>query len=183
MLAVLLAAAEEEPRIHIPETDELIWGSLAFVILFGFLAWKVFPMMRKTLAERAQRIKGSLEGAERTRSEADQVLEQYRQQLAQARQEANQIIEEAKRTAESLRRDLVSNAEREAQDIVARARAEVAGERDRAIQELRGTLGDLSLELASRVIERELADPRAQRAVVDQAINDLARSGNGQSQG
>lgn len=179
MVAVILAVAEEEPRIHIPHLDELIWGSLAFLILFVTLAKFAFPKVQQMLDQRAEKIRSGLEAAEKTKSEAEAMLEQYRRQLAEARGEAQKIIEEAKRTAESLRRDLVARAEQESQDIVARARADVAGERDRAVQELRATIGDLSIQLATRVIERELSQPESQRAFVDRTIEELGSLGNG----
>jgi F-type H+-transporting ATPase subunit b len=183
MLAILLAQAEDETgKFILPHKDELIWATIAFVILFAFLAKAVFPQVRKMLEQRSERIRGQLQAAEDSKSEADRVLDQYRQQLGQARQEAQGIIEEAKRTAESLRRDLVARAEREAQEIVSRARAEVTGERDRALAELRTSVGELTIELTKRVIQRELANEPAQRAYVDQTIAELARVGDGQRQ-
>jgi F-type H+-transporting ATPase subunit b len=180
MLAVILAA-EESTRFILPHTDELIWGSVAFIILFVFLAKAAFPKLRQTLDARAQKIKGSLESAEKSKSDADALLDQYRQQLSEARGEANKIIEEGKRTAEALRRDLVARAEGDAQDIVARARAEVSSERDRALAELRSTIGDLSVQLATRVIQRELANEPAQRAYIDQTIAELSALGDGKT--
>lgn len=178
MLAVLLAA--EEPRIHIPATDELVWGSLAFLIVFSFLAVAVFPKAKEALQKRSDKIKSDLEEAEGQKAEAERLLEQYRAQLADARGEAQRIIDEARRAADDLRRQLEAKAQEEAQGIVAKARADVAGERDRAIQELRSTIGDLSLQLASRVVERELSNPEAQRQLVQQMIDELgATGGNG----
>jgi F-type H+-transporting ATPase subunit b len=185
MLAALILAAEEaDPkRFVLPKTDELIWGAIAFFILFGFLAWKVWPAVKKMLDERAAKIKEGLESAEKSKVEADKMLEQYRKQLDEARGEAQKIIEEAKRTAESLRADLVKKAEAEAQDIVNRARADIAGEGDRVRQALRTELADLSLDLASRVIERELAQPESQKQFVERTIAELAASGNGAGNG
>lgn len=181
MLLALLAAAaeEEEPRIHIPHTDELIWGSLAFLLIFAFLAKFAFPKVKDMLEQRTGKIKGDLESAERTRGEADQVLERYKEQLAEARTEANKIIEEAKRTAEAMRRDLEARAQQEASEIVARARADVGRERDRALQELRVAVGDLSITLATKVIERELSNVEAHRSMVQKVIEELATAGNG----
>src|SRR5205807_1486632 len=90
------------------------------------------------------------------------------------------LIDEGKRTADSLRQDLVAKAEQEAQEIVRRAQADVAGERDRAIQQLQSTLGELSIELAARVIEQDLRNNEAARALVDKAIEELARTPSGQ---
>jgi F-type H+-transporting ATPase subunit b len=185
MLAALILAAEEaDPkRFVLPHGDELIWGIIAFTLLFTFLAWKVFPMVNKMLAERAAKIRAGFEASEKSKLEADRLLDQYRKQLDEARGDAQKIIEEAKRTAESLRKDLVEKAERESQEIVNRARADVAGEADRARQQLRAELANLSLELARRVIERELAQPETAREFVDRTIQELSASassgGNG----
>jgi len=184
MLAALTFLAQEaaeksDPsRFVLPHGDELIWGSIAFALLFGALAWKAFPAINKMLAERAAKIRSGLEQAEKTKLEADTMLEQYRRQLDEARGEASKIIEEAKRTAEAVRRDLTEKAEKESQEIVARARTEVAGEAARARQQLQGDLINLSLELASRVIQRELAQPESQRAFVERTIAELAATGS-----
>jgi len=164
----------------------MVWGSIAFFTLFGFLLWKAFPSINKVLADRQAKIREGLERSEQAKAEAEQLLEQYRRQLDEARGDAQKVIEEAKRTAESLRQDLVAQAEREAQEIVSRARADVAGEADRARQQLRAELANLSLELARRVIDRELSQPETQRQFVERTIAELAASGrpaggNGQS--
>jgi F-type H+-transporting ATPase subunit b len=178
MLALLAAENSQDLRI-LPHADELILATIAFGILVVFLLKTVFPRLKKALEDRSARIQGQLEEAERTKREADQLLEQYRQQLAGARSEVQKLIDEGKRTADSLRQDLVAKAEQEAQEIVRRAQADVAGERDRAIQQLQSTLGELSIELAARVIEQDLRNNEAARALVDKAIEELARTPSG----
>lgn len=169
------------PKLEVlPDTDELIWGSAFFLVLLIVLVKFAFPKLNAALAVRAGKISGQIEDAERIRREADTVLEDYKRQLADARTEVGRIIEEGKRTAEAMKADIVARAETESRDIVARAQAEVAGERDRAMASLQRTVGDLSLTLAGRVIGAELANPEAQRALVDRAIADLG-SGNGQN--
>lgn len=175
MLAVLLAV-EKDLQV-LPKPDELILSSIAFGLLAVGLIKFVFPKLKAGLVARTAKIQGQLEEAERTKREADGILEQYRAQLAEARGEVAKVIEEGKRTADALRADLVKKAEQEAADIVARARQDVAGERDRAMAELRATVGDLSIQLASRVIEKELSGSEAARALVDRAIAELGRNG------
>lgn len=175
-----LAATSEDLKV-LPGKDELFWGSIAFLILVFVLSKYVFPRLNTMLKDRAAKIQGQLEEAERTKREADQVLERYRQQLAGARAEVQKQIDEGKRTADALRADLVAKAEQEAQEIVRRAQADVAGERDRALQQLQGTLAELSIELAARVIEQDLRNNEAARALVDKAIQDLARTPSGQA--
>jgi F-type H+-transporting ATPase subunit b len=180
MLAIL--ADSGDLRI-LPHTDELILATVAFGILVVFLLKAVFPRLKTALEDRTAKIQGQLEEAERTKREADQVLEQYRQQLAGARAEVQKVIDEGKRTADALRAELVSKAEQEAQEIVRRAQADVAGERDRAIQQLQQTLGELSIELAARIIEQDLKNNDAARSLVDRAIQELAGTAGGSSQG
>lgn len=172
-----LLAVERQFKI-LPAADELLWGSIAFLIVLVAILKFVAPKIKAGLEARSAAIAGQLEEAERQKREADQLIDQYRAQLADARAEVGRIIEEGRRTAEALRADVIAKAEQEAQEIVARARQEVAGERDRAMAELRGTLSDLSIDLASRVIEQELANPQSARSMVDAAIAELAR-GNG----
>jgi F-type H+-transporting ATPase subunit b len=185
MLALLAQAAENSTTSNdlriLPHGDELILATIAFGLLVFFLFKKVFPRLKTALEDRSAKIEGQIQEAERTKLEATQVLEQYRAQLAEARADVQKIIDEGKRTADALRADLVAKAEQEAQEIVRRAQADVAGERDRAMQELQRTVGQLSIELASRVIEQDLRNTDAARSLVDKAIQELSRTpaGNG----
>ena len=174
-------AGEDPTRFVLPHGDELLWGSIVFLILFGALAFFAFPSINKLLKDRQAKIRSGLEQADQAKAEADRLIEQHRRQLDEARGEAAKIIEEAKRTAESLKRDLVAKAEQEAQEIVQRARGDVAGEAERARQQLQAELVNLSLTLASRVIERELAQPEAAKQFVERTIAELAATGNGSS--
>jgi len=86
-------AAEEAPNPLIPEPVELIVGALAFLVVFAILWRFAFPALNRVLAERTEKIQGNLEKAEHARSEADQELARYREQLAGA----------TKRTGSSMR--------------------------------------------------------------------------------
>lgn len=160
-----------------PHWEELVVGALAFAILFFFM-WKwVLPRLNTLLEERSKRIQGELEKAEETRRAADAELEQYRAQLAQAREEANRIIEEARKTADQLRRDLAAKAEQDAQGMVARAQEEIRAERDRVFQELARQVGDLSVQLAAKVVGEEL-DAKRHAKLIDQYIEQVGKLGS-----
>jgi F-type H+-transporting ATPase subunit b len=182
VLVALQEAEENDPADLIPAIQELIWGALAFFVLFFFMAKWVFPRLNQTLEARRERIQGELEKAEQTRREADQILTEYRQQLAESRDEANRIIEEARNTAESMRRDMLARAEQENQAVLARAQEEIRAERDRVFQELKSQVGELSLALAGKVVGESLDRDRHLR-LVDDYIEELssmpAGGGNG----
>lgn len=181
LIAVLLAAEEVSDKKDIyPKLSELIVAALAFAILFAFMSKWVFPRVNKLLEERRQKIQGDLEKAEEARRDAQQELTRYREQLAGAGDEANRIIEEARNTAESMRRDMAAKAEQESQGIVARAQEEIRAERDRVFQDLKAQVGELSVELAARVVGESL-DKERQLRLVDDYIEELSGlpSGNG----
>jgi F-type H+-transporting ATPase subunit b len=178
VVALIVAQEAEEHNPLIPEINELIYGTLAFLIVFVVLAKVAFPRISQALQQRSDKIQGEMQKAERTREEADRILEDYRRQLAGAREESNRIIEEARKTAESMRRDLTEKAEREAEHIVTRAQEEIRGERERAFSELRQQVGELSVELATRVVGQSLDRDRQLRLVEDY-IEELTVMGGG----
>ncbi|MGH2675104.1 MAG: F0F1 ATP synthase subunit B [Actinomycetota bacterium] len=171
---------EEEHNPILPEADELIFGSLAFLLVFVVLARYAFPRLNRGLQERSERIRSELERAEEARTEAESSLRRYEQQLQEARAESGRIIEEARKTAESMRRDLLAKAEEESRAIVGRAQEEIRAARDRAIQQLRGQLAEWSVELAGRVVGASL-DKRRQLKLVEDYIDEVAGMGNGKS--
>jgi F-type H+-transporting ATPase subunit b len=177
--------AEEEHNPILPEADELIFGSIAFLLVFWVLARKAYPAIRKGLRERQEKIQGDLEAAEQAKAEGERSQEQYRQQLQEARTEANRIIEEARKTAEQTRKDILTKAQDEAQQIVRRAQEEIGGERERAMQSLRGDLAAASVDLAARVIGESM-DRERQLRLVDQYIDEvsgMASNGKGNGNG
>jgi F-type H+-transporting ATPase subunit b len=171
-------AQEEEHNPILPEADELIFGSLAFLLVFLVLARFAFPRLNKGLNERQEKIRGDLEKAEGARKEAESSLARYEEQLREARAEAGTIVEEARKTAEQMRRDLLAKAEDDSRQIVDKAQEEIRAERDRAVQELRGALAEASVELAAKVVGSEL-DRERQLRLVDEYIDEVAGMGNG----
>jgi F-type H+-transporting ATPase subunit b len=166
---------QEAPNPILPETNEIVWGGLAFVVLL-FLMWKFgLPPVRKMMKDREDRIRADLERAEQARVEAEQSLEQYRQQLAEARNDALRIVEEARGDAERLRRERVDAVEGEIAELRARATEDVRLATERAMSDLRGKVAELSIELAEKVVERNLDRP-TQEALIEQYINQVGRN-------
>lgn len=176
VLASVVLAAEEGDLQLLPDASELIWGAVAFTVLMAILGYLVFPRLNQALDERSARIQGQIEDAEAVRGEAEQLRRQYEEQLSGAREEANRIVEEAREQAERVKNDAQSQAEREAQQILARAREEAEAERGRVVSDLRGQVASLSVELAGRIVERELDEER-HRELVDSYINELSGQG------
>lgn len=175
----LLAAETSDKENLYPHASELIVGAISFAVIYFFL-WKwVLPRMNALLEERREKIQGEMERAETTRSDADELLANYKAQLASARDEGNRIIDEARKTADQLRVDLQSRAEEESHSIVARAQEEIRAERDRVFQELRIQVGQIAVELAGKVVGESL-DTSAHTRLIDEYIDEVT-SGNGKN--
>ncbi len=158
-----------------PENNEIIWGSLAFLVLFvAMWKWGV-PAVKNMERAREERIRNDLEAAERAHAEADAEKTQYERQIADARNEGGRIIEEARQSAESVRADLIARAEQEAREIRERAQADIGNQRAQALASLRDEVAQLSIDLASRIVERNL-DNETNRQLVESFMEQTARS-------
>src|SRR5262249_52044850 len=120
------------PNPILPAGNELFWGILSFVILLAVM-WKLaVPGIKKTMDARTQKISDSLDDAERTKTEAHEVLTEYQRQLADAKAESGRIIEEARQTADAMRRDLMQRAEQDAAAARERGQADINAMVERA---------------------------------------------------
>jgi F-type H+-transporting ATPase subunit b len=176
MLATFLAATTtvnvQSKNPILPSLPELVWGISSFLIVF-LLMWKyAFPSVKKGMDARTDRIRDSLSSAEQAKNDAQTILDDYQRQLADAKNEANRIIEESRQTAESLRRDLTARAEADAAEIRARATADIEAAKERAMEELRGQLTDLTIELAERVVKRNI-DRESNARLIDDYITSI----------
>jgi F-type H+-transporting ATPase subunit b len=176
MLATFLAATTtvnvQSKNPILPSVPELVWGISSFLIVF-LLMWKyAFPSVKKGMDARTDRIRDSLSSAEQAKNDAQTILEDYQRQLADAKNEANRIIEESRQTAEALRRDLTARAEADAAEIRTRATADIEAAKERAMEELRGQLTDLTIELAERVVKRNI-DRESNARLIDDYISSI----------
>ena len=174
-IVVLAAEAEEATGLDLvlPAWAELVWGLIGFALLLAFLWGRVFPLINKALEDRQRSIQGRIEEAEQARQEAEHTREEYEQRLRDAREESDRMVAEAREQGERSRADIVSNAEDEARQIVERAQSDAESTRTRLLNDLRGQVAIASVELAGRIVQREL-DPQRHRDLVDEYINELA---------
>jgi len=158
-----------------PANNEIIWGSLAFAVLLVAM-WKFgVPAVKNMEKAREDRIRNDLEGAESARAAAEAEKAQYLAQIAGAKEEAGRLIEEARQAAETVRADLIARAEAEANEIRARAQADIVNQRNQALAQLRTEVASLSIDLAGRIVERNL-DSDTNRQLVDSFIDEVSGS-------
>jgi F-type H+-transporting ATPase subunit b len=138
------------------EPGLIIWTIISFILLV-LLLWKVaYPQILKGMKKREETIKQQLEEAQKTKKEAENLLEDYRRQLAEARSEAQKIINEGKSLGENMRKEIVQKAQEESNQIVKRAQEEIELQKQKAILELQEKIADLSIMAASKIINKSL---------------------------
>ncbi|MGB8361835.1 MAG: F0F1 ATP synthase subunit B [Acidimicrobiia bacterium] len=175
-MAVLAQEGEgtSNTSLVLPEPSELIAGIIAFSIVFFFVWRWAMPTITATLEKRRQAITGQMEEAEKAKREAESLLSDYRAQLAEAKTEGSRLIEEARQSADQMKADIVAKAEQDAEGIRAKAREEASGEMSRALADAKSQVGDISVELAGKIVGESL-DANAHKALIDRYLADLEK--------
>jgi len=172
--SVLTLASEEADRLPVlPHWGELIFGLLAIAILYAVVQRKVVPNLEKAYAERTEAIEGGITKAEEAQAQAQAALEQYTEQLKEARAEGSRIREDAKAQGAAIIAEMREQAQAEASRITDSAHKQIEAERQQAIVSLRGELGRLSTDLASRIVGESLHDETRQKGLVERFLSEL----------
>src|SRR3712207_6455259 len=167
----ILAAEAHNPLI--PPWGEIIIGTITFAILAFVMIKFVVPRFEQVFQARREAIEGGIERAEAMQAEAKAALEQYRAQLADARGEAAQIRDQARAEGQQILEELRTQAQEESARIVARGEEQLATARQQVVNELRGQIGALAVDLAGRVVGESLADEARRRGTVDRFLTEL----------
>ncbi|MBI3687656.1 MAG: F0F1 ATP synthase subunit B [Actinobacteria bacterium] len=168
-----MLAAGGEPNPLIPNLGEVIIGLVAFAVLGYALMKLAFPAFERAYAARTEAIEGGLRRAEETQAEARRVLEEYTRQMAEARTEAATIRDDARADAERITEAMRQHAQEESARIVARGEEQLAGQRQYLVAELRREIGQLSVDLAERIVGDSLSGTVARRKTVDRFLAEL----------
>ena len=169
-------AAEESVNPLIPTIPDLVWGTLAFVIVLAFFFWKILPAMNKSLDARADAIEGGIKRAEEAQAKATAALEEYTAKLAEARGEAGTIRDQARADGAKIVAEAKETAQAEAARVTATAHAQIEAERQSTLVSLRSEVGTLALDLAGGVIGESLSEDKRAQSVVDRFLAELEES-------
>jgi F-type H+-transporting ATPase subunit b len=155
-----------------PNVGLMVWTLLLFCLSMYFLAKVAFPRISEALERRQKAIEDSIDSAERTRHEADELLAQYRERLAEARQQAQEIVDRARHAAEVHERDAQAEAKSTREQLMEQTRRDIESETRRAIQEIRREVADLTV-LATEKVTRKTLTEEDQRRLVEEALGEL----------
>jgi F-type H+-transporting ATPase subunit b len=155
-----------------PNVGLMVWTLLLFVISMVFLARVAFPRISAALDRRQRAIEDSIEMAERTRKDAEELLAEYRERLREAREQAEEIVQRARHAAEVHEREATAEAQQRREQMMEQTRREIELETRRAIDEIRREVADLTV-MATEKITRKTLTPDDQRRLLEEAISEL----------
>ena len=174
-----------------PEVGLMLWTLLAFGVSMFLLRKLAYPRIQSALEKRARAVAESIDAAERTRQEADQILHEYRERLREAREQADEIVSRARKAADKTQDEARITAKETREEMLADARRDIEQETRRAIGQIRREVADLTVIATEKVARKTLNDEDHKR-LIDEALQefDFSRlpgggspTGNGGSDG
>jgi F-type H+-transporting ATPase subunit b len=155
-----------------PNIGLMIWTLLAFLAAMFILRKYAWPAITSALDKRQHAIEESIDVAERTRTEAQELLQEYRERLREARAQADEIVGRARKAGEVHERETLEKARLQREELMEQTRRDIDAETRRAIQEIRNEVADLTV-LATEKVTRKSLDEDDQRRLVEEALNEL----------
>ncbi len=150
-----------------PDPGLFIWTIVTFLVLLALLAKFAWRPLLEALENRQDRIRKSLEDAERARQELERLQQESAKIMQQARIEAESIVTQTRTDAARLREELKQKAKEEADNILRNAQQQIQLQTRQAIQQIRHEVADIAVMLASKLLERNLAKEDNARLIDD----------------
>jgi len=150
-----------------------VWQTLLFVGLLFLLAKFAWKPILSAVEERENTIKDALDSAEKAKADMEAVQADNKRILKEARAEREALIAEAKKTSTQMINEAKEAAQVEADKIASAAQASIEQEKNAAINEIKNQVATLSVEIAQKVLQGELADEKKQQALVEKLVNDI----------
>ena len=155
------------------------WTFLAQIcnLMIQLLIFKKFLLkpIKQVIADRKAKADSEIADAQKLRTEAEAMKAEYEQNLQNARTEANQIVAAAQKTATARSEEIVGEARAQAAALKQKAEADIAQERKKAVNEVKDEIGGMAMEIASKVVEREIKEAD-HKDLIDEFIKNVGEA-------
>ena len=155
------------------------WTFLAQIcnLMIQLVIFKKFLLkpIKQVIADRKAKADSEIADAQKLRTEAEAMKAEYEQNLQNARTEANQIVAAAQKTATARSEEIVGEARAQAAALKQKAEADIAQERKKAVNEVKDEIGGIAMEIASKVVERELSE-KDHKDLIDEFIKNVGEA-------
>ena len=156
-----------------PDYGLLFWTALIFIVVWVVLGRSAFPAIAEALRKRENSIADALAAAEKAKEEMQNLQAENEKLLTQAREERSKILKEAKEARDAIVAEAKDKAKEEAQRVLDTANAEITKQKNSAIQELKAEAGLMALQIAEKVIRKELQGQPEQESFVQSLVDEL----------
>ena len=157
----------------LPDSGLLFWMTLVFLVVF-FVLWKWgFPSIIKMVNERKEYIDESLAKAEEANLRLANIQKQGEELLMEAREKQAQILREASETRDTIVGQAQEKAHEESARILSEAKAEIESQKQAAIRDIRAQVAELSVQIAEKILQKELSTSAEQTQFIDRLLDDV----------
>lgn len=156
-----------------PEFGLLFWMTVTFLIVFFLMKKYAWGPILKMIQEREESIEHALNSAQKAKEDMAELQNNNEKLLAEARLEKDKMLKEAREIKETMINDAKDAAQKEAQRIMADARNSIQNEKMVAINELKSQVALMSVEIAEKIIRKDLSKDENQKTLVASLINDV----------
>ncbi|MDR1699076.1 MAG: F0F1 ATP synthase subunit B [Prevotellaceae bacterium] len=153
-----------------PDLGLLFWMLVAFGVVFFILAKYGWPVIVGMVEERSNFINNSVKSAQEANLKLAQMKELSEEIMAKAREEQMQMLQEAGKTRDAIVAEAKNQAQREADKVMENALSAIEKQKQEALREMQQQIAILSIDIAEKVLRKELADQQEQKQLVDKLI-------------
>ena len=156
-----------------PDFGLLFWSTIIFLLFWWLMAKFAFGPIRDALNNRELSIQNALDEAKLARLEMENLKSENEKILAEAREERSKILQEAKEMKNSIVNEAKQKAKDEANKIISNARQEIDNQKKAAIAELKSQVGTMAIDIAEKVIRKELASNTEHQSYVNGLVKEI----------
>lgn len=165
----------------LPDGGLLFWMTIVFLVVF-FILWRWgFPSIIKMVNERKNYIDESLAKAEEANLRLANIQKQGEELLMEAREKQAQILREASETRETIVGQAQEKARDESARILSEAKAEIESQKQAAIRDIRSQVAELSVQIAKKILHKELSGSAEQTQLINSLLDEVASSNGTES--
>ena len=165
----------------LPDSGLLFWMTLVFLVVFFILKKWGFPSIIKMVNERKEYIDESLAKAEEANLRLANIQKQGEELLMDAREKQAQILREASETRDTIVGQAQEKAHEESARILSEAKAEIESQKQAAIRDIRAQVAELSVQIAEKILHKELSGSTEQTQLIDSLLDEVASSNGTES--
>lgn len=156
-----------------PDIGLILWTTIIFLLFWGMIGKFAFGPIKEALKKRDGDIQSALDKASEAKAEISNLQAAHKELLAKAQEERSSILKEATETKNSIISEAKNKAKEETDRLLSNAMLEIENQKKKALTEVKNQVGAMALEIAEKVIRKDLASDKNQQTFVNQLVDDI----------